>query len=123
MIRIKAIRGKRDAEKLVRSMNVDEVVVNLLSDKQRFYVFQIEKLPPAAVNIIKQMALARGTDAVIHRDVITCRADKTDVVLSGTKKEFEYIASSLKNQPFGLGKITGQIVNLIECLEQEKTPE
>ncbi len=123
MIRIKAIRGKRDAEKLVRCMKVDEVVVNLLSDKQRFYVFQIEKLPPAAVNIIKQMALARGTDAVIHRDVITCRADKTDVVLSGTKKEFEYIASSLKNQPFGLGKITGQILNLIEHLEQEKTPE
>ena len=103
---------------LVKKMGVDDVVENHLAEKLVFYVFQIDNLSSAAANILKQTALSRGTDAVIHRDVITGKIQNSSVVISGTKKEFKYISDSLKNQPFQLGDISNKILELVSFLDK-----
>jgi len=104
-------------------MGVDEAVENHLAEKLTFYVLQIDNLSSAAANILKQTALSRGTDAVIHRDVITGKIQNSSVVISGTKKEFEYISDSLKNQPFQLGYILNKILDLISFLDKRNRTE
>jgi len=103
---------------LVKKMGVDDVVENHLAEKLVFYVFQIDNLSSAAANILKQTALSRGTDAVIHRDVITGKIQNSSVVISGTKKEFKYISDSLKNQAFQLGDISNKILELVSFLDK-----
>jgi len=103
---------------LVKKMGVDDVVENHLAEKLVFYVLQIDNLSSAAANILKQTALSRGTDAVIHRDVITGKIQNSSVVISGTKKEFKYISDSLKNQPFQLGDISNKILELVSFLDK-----
>jgi len=103
---------------LVKKMGVDDVVENHLAEKLVFYVLQIDNLSSAAANILKQTALSRGTDAVIHRDVITGKIQNSSVVISGTKKEFKYISDSLKNQAFQLGDISNKILELVSFLDK-----
>ena len=103
----------QDREKLVREIGVDEEVVNLLSDKLSYYIIKIKGVSPAEANIIKQTALSRGTDAAVHRDVITGKIEKSDMLLFGTASELMKVANSLQIQPFGLSKLSKFIKDML----------
>jgi len=113
-IKIMNFKNFEDAERRLREIGVDKEVISLLADKMFFYVLKIDGVNPGEANIIKQTALSKGTDAAVHRDVITGKKKKSDMLLAGTKSELLKIADALKGQPFGLSEISSYIRNFFK---------
>lgn len=99
-------------------ISIDEVgfdvsYIDKVVGKYQFKLFKIFDLTPQQATIIKQLALSIGTDAAVHREVITCKVDKCDVVLGGSKRQIEKICDKLKFQPFGLTNLADDLISII----------
>ncbi len=101
-IRILSLRSIKEIRDELKKIGVDEACLDSLAEKGAFITIKIEHLNPASCNIIKQSALSVGTDAAVHRDVITGRKEDSDIILFGSHKEIERVARKLSGQPFGL---------------------
>jgi dihydropteroate synthase len=53
--------------------------------------------------------LSCGGDAIVARGVLTCECGDTEVLLLGTEKQFRSACISLRDQPFGLSELAGEI--------------
>jgi dihydropteroate synthase len=72
------------------------------SDKFRYKTLKIFDLTLPQANILKQTALTFGADCGVHREVLTSKIDKTDVILGGSFSQLKKICDKLKQQPFSL---------------------
>ena len=88
-------------------------------DKFRYKNFKIFSLTPAQANILKQTALTVGADCATHREVITGKVEKSDVILGGSYSQLAKIANKLFPQPFGLEQLGKDI--LAQLKEQDNT--
>ena len=82
---------------------------------------KLEQVPLRVAHILKQEMLSVGGDAAVHRDVITNNVDATDVMLLGTVRQLEHLASKVLAQPFGLKKVGQTLKELLKILEPAKT--
>lgn len=82
---------------------------------------KLEQVPLRVAHILKQEMLSVGGDAAVHRDVITNNIDATDVMLLGTVRQLEHLATKVLSQPFGLKKIGVALKQLLIDLEPSKT--
>lgn len=110
---IKQIKNA-DWEKELEIIGFDKTYRHKYADKFMFKNLKIYNLSTPQANILKQTALTVGGDCAIHREVITGKIEKSDVILSGSFAQLNKIAKKLKYQPFGLSeladKITAQLV-------------
>ena len=88
-------------------------------DKFRYMNIKIYALSPAQANILKQTALIFGSDCAVNREVITGKAEKSDVILCGSYAQLKKIAEKLKSQPFKLAILGDEITKFIEPKKQE----
>ena len=72
------------------------------SDKFKYKTFKVFDLTLPQANILKQTALSFGADCGVHREVLTNKIDKTDVILGGSFSQLKKISDKLKLQPFSL---------------------
>ena len=109
---IKSI-SNADWERELELIGFDKSYRHKFVDKFIFRNLKIYDLTTPQANIIKQTALSVGADCATHREVITGKIEKSDVILSGTFSQLNKIAVKLKHQPFGLDllsdKISGQL--------------
>jgi dihydropteroate synthase len=89
----------------LKKVGVDKGYIDSLAKKGLFITVKIRHLNAASCNIIKQSALSVGTDAAVHRDVITGKKEDSDILLFGSHKEIERVAQKLAGQPFGLDHV------------------
>ncbi len=98
----------------IQEVGFDRSYSDKIVDKYKFRCFKIFSLTPQQASILKQTALACGCDCAVHREVITCKIDKTDAVLGGTVSQLLQIATKLKKQPFSLSKLSDDLVKMVE---------
>lgn len=79
-------------------------------DKFRYKNLKIYDLSLPQANILKQTAISVGADCGIHREVLTCKVEKTDCLLGGSYCQLKKIGQKLRSQPFKLA----QLADLIE---------
>ena len=103
-----------DIAKELADIGFDEGYRFVAEDKFRYKNIKIFNLTPAQANIIKQTALSTGADCGTHRDVITGKADLSDLLLGGSISQLIKISEKLKKQPFNLSKLAEQIKALTE---------
>ena len=85
------------------------------SDKFRYKTLKIFDLTLPQANILKQTALSFGADCGVHREVLTNKIEKTDVILGGSFSQLKKISDKLKSQPFSLKILAEKIeVRLIQ---------
>lgn len=113
-LHLKTIRNKNQAVKAVEEVGVDNAIIGEMADKMLFYVVEIEEVSPPAATIMKQIAISRGTDAAVHRNVIVNRVDKSTVLIPGSMRELKLIAEEFSRQPFGLAEIGSKIHKILE---------
>jgi dihydropteroate synthase len=106
------------AEKVIQDIGFDKSYIKQALFKYRFNLYKIHDLTCQQAAIIKQLALSAGADAAVHREVITCKVDKSDVLIGCTDSQLKILCEKLKKQPFKLAKLSE---NLIEILN--KTPK
>lgn len=89
-------------------------------DKYKYKTFKIFDLTLAQANILKQTALTFGADCGVHRDILTAKVEKTDVILGGSFSQLKKICEKLKQQPFSM-KILAETILLQLESQQRKT--
>lgn len=75
-------------------------------------------VPAPGANILKQEMLSLGGDAVVHKNVINCNVEVSDVILLGTRKHYNILLDKLKLMPyFGLGRVRSALKSYFETLK------
>jgi len=98
----------------------DPASISRLLQRDRITVILAENLSCPAASILKQCMLSGGADALVHREVITCRVPLSNAVIYGTPSAIRRGCFSLKEQPFQLGALSEKI---LELLCRRKLPE
>lgn len=89
------------------------------SDKFRYKTFKIFDLTLPQANILKQAALSFGADCGVHRDILTAKIDKTDVILGGSFSQIRKICDKLKLQPFSLKLLAEEIITQLDSKDRK----
>lgn len=106
------------AEKVIQEIGFDKSYLKQALSKYKFNLYKIPNLTCPQASIIKQIALSIGADAAIHREVLVCKIDKSDILIGCTDSQLKILCEKLKKQPFKLSDLSK---NLIEVLN--KTPQ
>jgi len=114
-VKRKSIRNLKGAEEALELIDMHNDVKKTMAEKTLFQVLEIKDVSSPAANIIKQVAISRGTDAVVHRDVITGRIENSTVLLPGTIRELKLIAEEFKKQVFGLPELGEKILQILKA--------
>ncbi len=112
-VRKKIIESLNEAENAVESIGVYSDVLRVMAEKTFFHVLEIEEVSSPAANILKQVAISRGTDAVVNQNVVANNIKKSTVLLPGTVRELKLISEELKKQPFGLSELGKKILDIL----------
>lgn len=91
------------------SIGFDKTYAHKAVEKFKYKNIKIFSLSIPQANILKQTALSVGADCAVHRETITCKVEKTDVVLGGSFSQLRKIAQKLRKQPFKLSKLADLI--------------
>lgn len=66
-------------------------------------------------NVIKQEMLSLGGDAVVHKNAVDCKVERSDVILMGTKKQYEALLKKLERANyFGLQEVRKKLKDYLE---------
>ncbi|HEY4708253.1 MAG TPA: dihydropteroate synthase [Thermodesulfobacteriota bacterium] len=90
-------------------VGVDPAGVGIMAPKHFHYNLKVEGLNPAQANILKQEMLSIGGEAAVARGVSSCSVERTDAVVSGTRKQFEELFEKLKRQRLGLPDVAASM--------------
>ncbi len=104
------------AEAARRAMNdigCDPGGTAIMQNKALFRVIKVEGLATKAANILKQTMLAKGGEAAVRRGTVDLSADKTDVLLYGTVRQYQQAIAQLKMQPWGLKQLAAELNNAL----------
>ncbi len=93
----------------MRAVGADIQGADYMADKARFYILRGDGLLNPAALILKQEALSKGAEAVIHRLVIVNKIEKSGFLLMGTERQLRQIGEKLSRQAFGLQKLALEI--------------
>ncbi len=103
----------------ILNLGFDRVYLDVAVKKYQFGLFKISDVTPWQATIIKQLALSLGTDAAVHRDVLKCAIDSSDVLLAGSVSQLLTLCKKLKKQPFGLAKLSEKLENQLKPMTLE----
>jgi len=106
------------AGKVIQDIGFDKSYTKQALSKYKFNLYKIHNLTCPQATIIKQLALSVGADAAIHREVITCKIDKSDVLIGCTDAQLKFLYEKLKKQPFKLAKLSENLIDI-----SNKTPQ
>ncbi|GAB6189356.1 dihydropteroate synthase [Marinitoga arctica] len=85
---------------LENEINVDPASIPIFNSKMEHYNILIENIDVTSANIIKQEMLSRGGDVAIHKYAINHKIDKTNLLLIGTKKQYDLLIKKLMSMNY-----------------------
>jgi dihydropteroate synthase len=103
----------RCAENVIADIGFDKQYVKNAAGKYEFLLLKICNLRCPEANILKQLALSVGADAAVHREVITCKVEKSDVLLGCTISQLKELCEKLIYQPFKLKELAPLLIEQI----------
>ncbi|MDD5594262.1 MAG: dihydropteroate synthase [Candidatus Margulisbacteria bacterium] len=110
------------ADKEIFSIGADQAGVKLMAPKAVFRVVKLKDVRPTAANILKQEMLSFGGEAATAYGSIDHSVRETDVLVSGTLRQFRRLTDKLKMHQFGLPKIAGEIENCLKNYDRSPAP-
>lgn len=119
-LKIVKINNFTEAIEIFRKIGVDPYGIDAMTSKTQHVNILISAQPCKVANIIKQEMLSVGADAAVARGSVSCAVDKTDILLMGTLKQIHALAKKIEKQPFGLGLIARDLLDLIENAAQNR---
>jgi dihydropteroate synthase len=102
----------------MKTIGVDTQGIHLMTPKAIHYILKIEDIPLKSALIIKQEMLSRGGDAAISKGAIELDVKTTDMLLIGTKRQYQLLISKLKQQYFGLPALGDKISKALQRFER-----
>jgi len=93
-------------KQVIEDIGFDKGYISKAVSKYNYILLKIHNLSCPQASILKQLALSVGADAAVHREVITCKIDKTDILLGCTHAQLKILGEKLKYQPFKLNNLS-----------------
>lgn len=109
----------KDLEEELLTIGFDSSYRNFAKHKFEYKNIKIFGMTPAQANIIKQTAISVGADCATHREVITGKAELSDVILGGSFSQIKKVAEKLKFQPFSLKDLGEKLILYIQNNERK----
>lgn len=94
---------------------------HIMANKFFPIALKVKGVKARAANILKQEMLSRMGDAVISRENLLKVESLTDVIIFGTEKSLRSLAEKIKLQPFGLKKLSEEIILYLSELSRSKS--
>lgn len=114
---LRELNNINEEEELAR-IGFDSSYAFRAADKLDFKLIKVYSLTPAQANILKQTAISAGADCMTHREVITGKIEKSDVIITAAVSELKKIAQKLVFQPFGLKNLAEKLLFICEPEER-----
>ncbi|MBP3401289.1 MAG: dihydropteroate synthase [Selenomonadales bacterium] len=102
------------ARRAMDDIGCDPCGTAIMQNKALFRVIKVEGLATKAANILKQTMLAKGGEAAVRRGTVDLSADKTDVLLFGTVRQYQQAIMQLKMQPWGLKHLASELQGVLQ---------
>lgn len=109
---VKKIKKFSPKDELLK-IGFDSSYIDKAIQKHKFVNILIENIPFYCATIIKESALSNGADAGVNRGVLNHSVEFSSVLLSGSVRQLEKVAISLKFQPFNLSILGDKILSLL----------
>jgi dihydropteroate synthase len=110
-----------DVERLFAEIGCDQQGRKIMSRKSKIIPLFLKEVKSPAANILKQQMLSLGGEAVVGRGVVNCSQEYSDVLLLGTRKEYEMLVEKVLLQPWNLKILGERIKTLLVNLEKKKS--
>ncbi len=114
VINIDYLKNPEDSVELMRSLDVTETGIKIMSEKTVSRVILIKNVTAPEALIIKQEMLARGGDAAIPMRTMSGEIKRADVIIIGTVLQINNFIKKLKRQSFNLPIISNLLQDMLE---------
>jgi len=91
----------------------------IMENKAKFFILKLENIPIRDAIILKQESLSLGMDCAVSWNVVSLKTEKTDALLFGTKKQFDFLSKKMFVQPFNGREISEEINETISNFEND----
>ncbi len=99
----------------IRKTGVAPESLPIFRKKSNFLALKLTFIPSPAANIIKQEMLSAGGDAAVHRNVVNCKAEKSNVIVFGTEAQIEKVGGKfLQMDYWGLRETGREILDILK---------
>lgn len=117
--RVLCLANDAEIDTELRLVGPEEAGLRHLLPKTQHYLVKLESVRCPVAHILKEAFLSAGGDAAINRDVIVAKVAHTDIVLMGTRKQYQYVLRSLPEQGFGCKELAVEIESAIRHFDTE----
>lgn len=121
-VRLIIPHNKEDLRKEIKKLGADKAGIDIMVPKGQFYWVKLNDVPLKTAVLIKQEMLSKGGEAAVHREVGGLTKEKTDLLLMGTLRQYRLLIRKLRQQPFGLKELAGEM-EIVLKKEEEKTKQ
>lgn len=104
----------------MQDIKVDPYGIKIMAPKAVTHLIKINSISNITANIIKQEMLSLGGDAAVARDALTGKAQKTDCLVIGNFSQINRLNKKLNRQPFGLGKLAGELSQVLADYQRDR---
>ncbi len=113
---VKILDEERIFEEMKR-IGVAKEGQEIMVPKSQFFIVKLEDIPVKDAIILKQESLSLGMECALSWNVVSLKAEKTDALIFGTKKQFKFLSNKMSIQPFNGREISEEIDQCITNFE------
>ena len=109
-VRARVFRDIDEAKRQIEAIGPEPVSVGIMAPKAIHLNLLVEGVRPPIAIIIKESMLAAGADAAMHRECITNKIERCDILVMATRKQLRHAAQTLKMQPWGIDELAVEML-------------
>lgn len=123
-VRILTSLQSADIEQQMASVGAEWPGIARMVPKAERLIVKLHSVRTPAALILKEEMLSKGGDAAIHRDCITHKIERTDVLLLGSRRTFDRVLDALRAQPFSLPRLADEVARALDAYARDvpRTP-
>lgn len=110
------ISNQLEARRFLEEVGASPAGVEYIIPKGVFRCIKLKDITNRAANIVKQEMLSKGGEAAVAKEALMGEG-KHDVLLMGTRRQFQRLTEKLRQQPFGLKAVAQDIDTILVNLE------
>lgn len=103
----------------MQDIRVDEYGIRVMLPKAITHLVKINSISNITANILKQEMLSLGGDVAVARGALTGKSKQTDCLLIGSLAQFNRLNAKLKQQPFGLDKLSRELFGVLANYQKD----
>ncbi|MCX7817305.1 MAG: dihydropteroate synthase [Syntrophales bacterium] len=112
--------SQEESLQIFERIGVDSYGISAMMPKTSHFNIFIESIPCYVANILKQEMLSIGGDAAVNRQSVSCKVEKTDCLIMGTRKQLVRLIEKLMLQPSFLRGVAEEVKQLLENVDRKE---